>query len=393
MCAVEEKPCCVVFGAGALGLGFLGPELGGDFRMVYVDIPQKAGLLTHLHAAGQFVINETGPSARSVRVGGADAIAADDTSAVGAALAAAEIVFTAVGEPNLRRIAPVLAGAVCRRTPGAPLRILCCENGVEIAARLAEHVEHELGKALGGRARIGDTVMGRMCRIVPPPLEGLEPVGQGVEWAVAAEPFFGIPVEKSILEGLEPVPAAFQAVAAEEFCALEDVKMFAHNGLHAFLAFLGHLRGRQFFCELREEPEVIEMAGRLLLDEVGQALFAKHGPALDRNYYLNYVPAILRRITCPGLHDSIARGIRGAMRKLEPWERMVYSLRSVAQQGIVPEMYATGLAAGILVAVREGETNLSFHEVLTSHCALDEEQERDLIALVERKREFLEKQL
>ena len=73
------------------------------------------------------------------------------------------------------------------------------------------------------------------------------------------------------------------------------------------------------------------------------------------------------------------------MRKLQPWERMVYGVRSVAQQGIQPQVYATGLAAGIMVARRQGETDLSFREVLIRHCGLDEGQEADLLALVQEK--------
>ena len=38
---------CVVFGAGALGLGFIGPELSPNCRITYVDIAQKQDLLRH----------------------------------------------------------------------------------------------------------------------------------------------------------------------------------------------------------------------------------------------------------------------------------------------------------------------------------------------------------
>jgi len=72
---------CVVFGAGALGLGFLGPELAGDYRMVYVDIPQKGEFLGHLCAAGAYTANETGPSARAVRVEGVRGVVSADAEA------------------------------------------------------------------------------------------------------------------------------------------------------------------------------------------------------------------------------------------------------------------------------------------------------------------------
>jgi len=388
----SENRTCVVFGAGALGLGFLGPELSPTYRMAYVDIPQKGDFLDYLSVEGKYAFNETGPSARAIEVGGVRGISSDRTTPVEQALDGAELVFTAVGEPNLSKVAPVIARAVTRRTRECPLRVLCCENGVEIARKFTDLIGTHLPHGIGGRAVVADTVMGRMCKVVQPVKKDLVPVGPPFDWAVAGEPFFGMPVEASVLEGLERVSEAFQPVSPDVFRALEDVKMFAHNGLHAFLAFLGALRGKSFFYELAGDAEIMGMARRLLLDEIGPALFRKHGAALDRNHYLNYASEILRRITCRGFGDTIARGTRGAMRKLEPWERMVCGLRTVAQQGIRPEIYALGLAAGIMVAQMQQETELSFDEVLTRHCGLRQSDEADLIALAREKREALERQ-
>ena len=386
-----EKRTCAVFGAGALGLGFLGPELSADYEMVYADIPEKAAFLDYLTRSGQYAFNETGPSARVVTVRGVRGVNVADADAVEDMLKRADLVFTAVGEPNLPKLAPTLAPAVARRKPGRPLRVLCCENGLEVARRLAERVASLLaGGQAAGRLIAADTVMGRMCRIVKPEEEGFSPVGPGFDWGVAAEPFFGIPVPRRALEGLENPGAAFQVMSDAEFAAQEDVKMCAHNGLHAFLAFLGHLKGRKYFCELAGDAELMAMAYTMLRQEVGAALLRKHGSALDRNFYLNYAPTILRRIICPGLHDTIARGTRGAMRKLEPWERLVGGVRTIASQGIEPRLYTTGLAAAIVVARQTAETSLSFEEVLTRHCGLREDGDRDLLALAQDRLAWLE---
>jgi len=95
---------CVVIGAGALGLGFLGPELTPDCRVTYLDIPAKAELLAHLDRAGSYVFNETGLSMRAVEVrgvGGRCLSEGGPSPEVDDALDAADLVFTAVGEPNL----------------------------------------------------------------------------------------------------------------------------------------------------------------------------------------------------------------------------------------------------------------------------------------------------
>lgn len=392
----KRERICLVFGAGALGLGFLGPELSSSYRITYADLPAQADFLETLRRTGRYVLNEVGPSARPVEVTGVWGIVAgapESEKELDEVLDRAELVFAAVGEANLVAVAPILARAAARRMPSNPLRIFCSENGVEIARKLARLMEKELGEELQGRASTWDTVMGRMCRVVSPVQPPLHPVAAGIDWAVVAEPFHGIPVPAKALEGLKQPGDVFQPVSAAVFSALEDVKILAHNGLHGFLAFLGHLRGKTQFSELRHDPDLMRMAHNFLLREVGEALFGKHGAALDRNHYLNYAPSIIRRITCPGFGDTIARGIRGTMRKLEPGERMVYGIRTVASQGIRPELYARGLAAGILAAQRLGETALSFRQVLTAHCKLNPARESDLIALIEEKRRRLEKQL
>ncbi len=379
---------CVVFGAGALGLGFLGPELGRDYEMVYVDIPDRAGLLEYMNDSHEYTYNETGPSARTVSVDGVRGINTADGEAVQAALQRADLVFTAVGEPNLSKVAPSLARAAAQREPERPLRVLCCENGLEIARKLTDHIESALGGA-GRRLIVGDTVMGRMCMIVSPPEGGLAPVGPELDWAVAAEPFFGIPVPRRAMEGLQEPGAAFQVMGEGEFAAREDVKMLAHNGLHAFLAFLGQLRGKQYYCELSDDSRIMGMARDMLLGEVGEALLRKHGAALDHNFYHNYAVTILRRVVCPGFHDSLARGARAVMRKLQPGERLVEGVRMIAAQGLSPQLYATGLVAAIAVARRTRATELSFHEVLRRHCGLREDEEADLIELAEDRRSWL----
>ena len=388
--AADASMNAVVLGAGALGLGFLGPELTPRCHITYLDIPAKADLLNHLRDAGRYTFNETGLSMRAIEVSGVGGLCMDtpaDAPRVAEALDRADLVITAVGEPNLPKVAPVLAQVALRRTPERPLRILCAENGVDIAHNLGAAIEVAAQQDLGALLLVGDTVMGRMCKIVTDPAPPIRPVAPGLSWAVVAEPYFGIPVQAHAVAGLSGLPPAVRPQAPEVFSASEDVKMLSHNGLHAVISCLGYLRGRQYFDELREDAEIMELARRLLVQEAGAALLRKHRGALDRNEYLNYSDWILRRVTCPVLHDPIERGVRGIMRKLQPWERLVYSVRTVSRQGIEPAAFATGLAAAVEVALRTGETKMSFDEVLAGWCKFDPDLEAPLIRLVVSRRE------
>jgi len=382
----EPQTNCVVIGAGALGLGFLGPELTVDCHVICLDVPAKADLMVRLGAAGHYVFNESGLSMRPVRVRDVDGLCIGaDEGAVREVLGGADLVFTAVGAANLPKLAPLLAAAAAERSPERPLRVLCAENGVEIARNLRQSVESQAGAEFGDCLLVGDTVMARMCRVeteLSGGAPGIRPVAAGLDWGVVAEPFFGIPVEAHVVAGLRHVPTAVRADLPDRFHAAEDVKMLAHNGLHIALACLGHLQGRELFCELRQDAEALEFGRRLLMQEAVPALLRKHGNAIGRNQLLNYCDSIIRRVTCPVFRDSIARGVRGLMRKLAPTERLVYGVRTVAEQGIEPRAFATGLAAAVVVARRIGETELSFDEVLDVTCGFDAAEDGELLALI-----------
>jgi mannitol-1-phosphate/altronate dehydrogenase len=228
-----------------------------------------------------------------------------------------------------------------------------------------------------------------MCKVVSTPDAGMAPPAPGLDWAVVAEPFFGIPVEEHVFAGAACVPAAIEPQTPQRFHASEDVKMLAHNGLHAVLSCIGHLKGAKHFDELRGDTEMMELGRRLLVEEAARALLRKHAGALGRNEFANYCDSILRRVTCPVLHDPIARGVRGTMRKLQPWERLVYSVRTVAEQGGEPRAFAAGLAAAATIAVSSGETDLGFEAVLTDHCGFDPSADAPLIELIQAERKAL----
>jgi mannitol-1-phosphate/altronate dehydrogenase len=381
---MTDRPRFVIFGAGALGLGFLGPELAPDALLTYCDIPAKAGFVNHVKRTGSFTINQTGLSMRAVQIGGVSALLiGEDDAAIDSAVDEADVVITAVGQSNLKYLADRLAAAVGRRTEARPLRVLCSENGVEVAAGLHELVTNAAGQDTGSRLLIGETVMGRMCKVIDEPGGTVQPLGPDVGWCVVAESFYGIPVEAHAVEGLSALPPAIEARQPARFKAAEDVKMLAHNALHLLLGLMGQRRGAQHYDDIRAHSEIMERGRRAVVEEAGPALLGKHGAALPRNEYLNYCDSILRRITCPVLHDPVGRGVRGIMRKLQPHERIVYALRTVFAQGVEPRTYARGLAAAIELAIQRGETDMDFDSVLADHCGIAPDSDPELYGLVQ----------
>ncbi len=378
----SDANTCVVFGAGALGLGFLGPELSHRMKLVFVDVERNAELLSLLARKGYYFFNETGPAACVRRIENVSGLLAGEERKLCALLSRTDLVLTAVGGENLKSVAPWVSRAL--RTRKEPMRILCCENGIDMASKLRGHVVDLLGEEPGDALITGDTVMGRMCKTISPAGDGLEPLFPGFDVAAAGEPFYGIPVPSNALDGLEPLPDAFQSMSPPRFAAQEDIKMLAHNALHAFLAFMAAAgpNDAAFFSDLSCDDVLMETVYRMLHDEAAPALLIKHRGVIDRNELLNFLPNILRRITCKRLHDPLQRGRRGVMRKLRPEERLVGSVRTIYATGVRPTLYAMGLAAAAGFAVKSGASELSFEQIIDKHCGFENDEDRPLVEAI-----------
>jgi hypothetical protein len=195
----------VIFGAGALSLGFLGPELSKDYELTFVDISAKKDFLEKLRRGENYRVNIAGPFSIVQEVKGSNGINIDSPSGaqeLEEAINNARLILTAVGAANLSHVASLLGPILARRNH-AKLLILCGENGKEVAERFEHQLEKCGGAGLAQGIRVGDAVMGRMCRIETSAQDPgrIVSVCPGIDWAVIAEPFWGIPVDKSQVNG------------------------------------------------------------------------------------------------------------------------------------------------------------------------------------------------
>ncbi len=67
---MDKKPEALIFGAGALALGFLGPELYKSWDLTFIDIDTKKELLSRLKDDGRYSINIIGPLQKTFEVTG-----------------------------------------------------------------------------------------------------------------------------------------------------------------------------------------------------------------------------------------------------------------------------------------------------------------------------------
>jgi len=365
----------IVFGAGALGMGFLGPEFQGEYRIAFADIDIKADVLDSARRRKAYRVNVRGAAPKCLIVGNVTSFnmsRAEDAPGILDWLRESAIAFTAVGEPNLPKLAATLAPALKGWPQGRRLAILCSENGMDIAKKMTSALEKELGGTIPAGVTIGDTTMGRMCQWLGDAEEadGAETLTDDLRAAVVVEPFHGIPCLAEVLDGIENPGEALEPMTRAEFEREEDIKLLAHNGLHFFLATLGYLKGFEYFSDLPKDRELMGLALRMMEEEVGRAILKKHRAVLRRCEFENYAATILRRITCPNLKDAISRGVRGAYRKLHPGERVMVGAETILAAGAEPKLYLLSLPAALEVTKRMEVVDVPIERALAEQCRI-----------------------
>jgi mannitol-1-phosphate/altronate dehydrogenase len=332
----------VVVGAGALGLGFLAERLAADYELCLADVTANAELLSRIEAEQGFNLSMCGSDAiRTRRVAGSFTTTFTDDvgrDSFDRALAEADLVLTAtharVLDQVLSRIAPILN----RRQSKAWL--LFCENGRH-AARYAGRFR--------GTAVLVDTVMSRMCRFADAGETGFRPLAPGAGSRLVVEEYNYLPLDAGLCAGRSFGPA-FSLLPAAEFACWEDVKVYMHNGMHAFVAYRAYLKGVARFPDT--PPWIRQEARRVMDEEVVEAIVRTH-PAASRAALQGYGAGLLDRFFNPYFNDSIERGVRGVADKLAPGERLQAGCDYIRRAGIEPRGYAGTIKAAREILARQ----------------------------------------
>jgi mannitol-1-phosphate/altronate dehydrogenase len=336
----------VVFGAGGLSLGFFGPELQSEYDLTFLDTEAKADLVRGIQEHGRYVTNVAGEAIEPVTVRPVSAFRLDrpeQEAAIREHIAGARIFYTAVGIRNLDSALGYLSERIEGRREN--IYILCAENGENITehwrARTPENV-HLL-----------DTVMGRMCRLEEHAAPDYAPVEPEIPWGVVGEALYDMPLSNEYADPEVFHSKAFLFVPPKEFHARDRIKLYAHNGLHFYVAAMGRLRGVERFSDLADDAEVTGAARDLLHKEIAPALWKDCGEAVGREAFDAYMERLPGRLFSKTLRDHIARGVRGIQDKFAGNERIMGGLRLLKANGVKPNHYYDLIASGLAVAEQE----------------------------------------
>lgn len=327
----------VHFGAGNIGRGFIGLLLSrSGYEVVFVDVNDQ--LVHSLQERRDYPVMLADGQGHTEWVRGVTAIHGSHTDEVAAAIAAADLVTTAVGVSVLPHIASSIAAGIRLRldSSDAPLNIIACENTIGGSSKLQtvvyDSLTEEERRQADGRIAFPNAAVDRIV-----PLQKHEDMLQ-----VTVEPFYEWVVEQTAILGGRPEIAGIHYVdTLEPYIAR---KLFTVNTGHCSAAYLGYLRGYETIQQAMADEWIVAQV-RGTMEETGEILCRKYG--FERKEHATYMNKILERFTNPYLSDDVCRVGRAPIRKLSPEDRFVKPLLLAHEFGIDAGHLITTIVAAL----------------------------------------------
>lgn len=325
----------VHFGAGNIGRGFIGKQLAeSGYEIIFVDVNKE--LVAEINDKKQYTVLLATDLQESSLIEGVKAIDGNNLYEVAKAIAAADLVTTAVGPNILKHIASAIAQGIALRlsTNPQPLQVIACENMIGGSSQLKEFVLTYLSEQeREGAARYVGFPDSAVDRIVP--LQSHED-----KLKVRVEPFFEWIVDESQVIGPKPSIAGLTYVP--HLLPYIERKLFTVNTGHCYAAYLGYHYGFETIDQaMRNERLYNEV--KHVLEETGKLLVIKHG--LDPSEHEKYIRKIMYRFTNSHLPDEVTRVGRSPVRKLSPNDRLTGPALQMYDLGLEYTHLAKAIAA------------------------------------------------
>jgi len=329
----------VHFGAGNIGRGFIGLLLSrSGYEVQFIEVDEERVAL--INERGQYTVTLANEQAESTVVRNVSAINGKELDRVAQAIAAADVVTTAVGVTILKYIAEGIAKGIelrCQQSEAKPLAIIACENAIGGSTQLKEHVYEHLSPELKERAAaliaFPDAAVDRIV-----PLQQHED-----KLRVTVEPFYEWVVDRSALP--EGYPAIEGVHYVDKLGPYIERKLFTVNTGHCCAAYHGYLQQYSTIQETMQNDAIVaEVRGAL--NETGAALIKQYG--FDEEEHHRYIDTIIERFRNPHLTDEVVRVGRSPVRKLSPNDRLVRPALMAYSVGIEVPYLTKAIAAALL---------------------------------------------
>ena len=221
-----------------------------------------------------------------------------------------------------------------RRTHGAPVTIVCCDNLTQngglvlgLVMTFANLIDAGLAKWISREIAFPSTMVDR---IVPATTardidENAEALGLKDEAPVVHEPFSQWVIEDRFAAG-RPAWELAGATFVREVDPYEAMKLRLLNASHSGLAYLGFLAGYEYIYEVAAQPDFVGWMRRYTAEEVTPTLAPP--PGIDLR---DYRETLMRRFRNPALPHRTQQVAMDGSQKLP--QRILGTIRDVIAAG------------------------------------------------------------
>ncbi len=339
----------VVFGAGKIGLAFIGQVFGSSgYEIVFVDIDRQ--LVDNLNRYGQYrVVARSDDGDCTILIGNIRGIDAAVKDAVIEELSAADISAVSVGQPGLPHVAPLIAQAlILRRTRFGdwPLDIILAENMRNAAGYMAGQLTSHLSPDYPLERLVGliETSIGKMVPYMPANEStnesGMDPL------QVVAEPYNSLILDRRAFRN--PVPDIPDLEPKENIRAWVDRKLFIHNLGHSSAAYLGYQKfpDAEYIYEVLDDRKLFSTVRRTMLQS-SAILMALYPGEFTISGLSGHIDDLLQRFRNRALRDTLFRAGCDLFRKLGPDDRLVAPIKEAIRLGMDHDLILNVIIAAL----------------------------------------------
>jgi mannitol-1-phosphate 5-dehydrogenase len=328
------KDSVIIFGAGAVGRGFIARLLSAK-GLTPVFVENDVKLARRLNEVDGYIVRVTGAEKRDCRVSDYKVLTPQQGGEISKALTGCLFMTTAVGGRNLDSVARIVASGLAgaSKRHDKPLNILLCENWPDAEKVLAEALL-KAGCDKESFACVRCSVE-RMVRGGESELDLIAEDGQ---------PFY---VDRRTWKGEQgDVVCGIEGLTfTDNIDAIYARKLFTSNAGGAALAYFGYLSGCCFLYEALEIPEIRKNL-TALLNVAKQCLIESFG--LDEAELERHLDELMdRRFPNRDLADTVQRVARNPLRKLGSQERLAGLVHLLRRHSLSTEPVSRVIGAAL----------------------------------------------
>ena len=327
----------VVFGAGKMACALLGELLyKAGFETFFVARNRN---IASINQQKGYFVGLAGGEAHWMRVRDCAAFAIAEPDVIVEKVAAADIVFTAVGIDNIPAIAPLIAEGLSRRLDraGPPLNVIAAENLPGTGAYLRHQI---VGAASLEKALLLKKYIGFSAALTHRIMTGGGLIDGILHFSVDAPG--DMIIDRHGL--IEPLPEIPHTIVSDEFDALFLEKLATTNLAQAVASYMGHRENCRFVHEAAAHRKIAPVVQAAMNE--ASAAFQVDFPNLAAMVAHDAKKAVTR-IADPSLADPVERICRDPLRKLGARERLIGPARMAVKHGLPHEHLVQAIAAAL----------------------------------------------